>query len=72
MELTPTTKQRVRAHEDQRIAKAFRDLRDEHPDASQKRIIVTLAESGRFASKSVAGIRIALIRAGVITPTKRV
>ena len=71
MELTLTNKQRLRMHEDQRIAKAFRQLRDEHPTASVKAICRTLAASGDYTAKSVPGIRLSLTRSGAIVPAKR-
>lgn len=70
-ELLLTTTQRLRMHEDQRIAAEFRDMVAVHPDASPMRIMASLAASGNFKPKSPAGIRSALIRTGAYVPEKR-
>lgn len=69
LQLTDT--ERRRAAEDQRIAAEFKALRRAYPEASAFRIIRTLAGSGRYQSKSIAGIRNALVRTETIQPAKR-
>ena len=70
-ELVYTNKERVRMHEDQRIAEMYREMVGAYPNATQARIIRSIAASGKFKSKSFAGIRQALVRAQAITPKKR-
>lgn len=69
LQLTDT--ERRRASEDQRISSEFKALRKAYPDASDFRIIRTLASSGRYQSKSIAGIRNALVRTETIKPARR-
>lgn len=69
LQLTDT--ERRRASEDQRISAEFKTLRRAYPEASDFRIIRTLASSGRYQSKSIAGIRNALVRTGAITPNRK-
>lgn len=70
-ELILTNAERLRMHEDQLIAAEFRAMREAYPQAAALRIARSIAESGKFKSKSVAGIRSALIRTGAIVPAKR-
>ena len=70
-ELILTKAERMRMHEDQRIAAEYREMREAHPAASNGRIIASLAASGNFKSKSFYGIRAALIRAGELKPQTR-
>ena len=42
-----------------------------YPEATDTRIMRSLAASGNFKSKSFAGIRAALIRSGLLTPNTR-
>lgn len=65
-ELILTKTERLRLHEDQRISAEFRAMREAHPEASTMRIIRSLAASGNFRSKSMSGIRSALLRTGAI------
>lgn len=69
LQLTDT--ERRRASEDQRISSEFKALRKAYPEASDFRIIRTLASSGRYQSKSIAGIRNALVRTETIKPVRR-
>lgn len=69
-ELIITESERLRMHEDQRISAEFRAMREAHPDAAPMRIIASLAASGKFKRKSVAGIRSALIRTGAYVTRK--
>lgn len=66
-ELILTETERLRKHEDQRISAEFRAMRAAHPEASTMRIVRSLAASGKFQSKSISGIRSALIRTGAYT-----
>lgn len=70
-ELILTQSERLRMHEDQRIAKEYRDMVALHPGASPMRIMESIARSGNFRAKSKAGVRSALIRTGVYVPAKR-
>jgi hypothetical protein len=70
-ELVLTKAARLRMHEDSRIAAEYRAMRAAYPAASTGRIIDSLAQSGNFKSKSFAGIRAALIRAGELKPQPR-
>lgn len=70
-ELVLTKAARLRMHEDSRIAAEYRAMRAAYPAASTGRIIDSLAQSGNFRSKSFAGIRAALIRAGELKPQPR-
>lgn len=70
-ELIKTKAKRNRDREDQRVAAEFRAMRTAYPDASNCRIIESLAASGNFKNKSFFGIRAALLRAGAITPKPR-
>lgn len=70
-ELILTKAERLRMHEDQRIAAEYREMRAAYPEASTGRIISSLAASGNFRSKSFYGIRAALIRAGAINAKPR-
>lgn len=70
-ELILTNTERVRIHEDQRIRKEYLDMVALHPDASPMRIMASIAKSGNFTPKSLAGVRSALIRSGAYTPAKR-
>ena len=70
-ELILTNTERVRMHEDQRIKKEYLDMVARHPDASAMRIMRSIAASGNFAPKSLAGVRSALIRTGAYIPEKR-
>ena len=70
-ELILTTTERLRMHEDQRIAAEYRDMVALYPDAAPMRIMASLAASGNFKPKSPAGIRSALVRAGAYVPEKR-
>ncbi len=69
--LTQTDAERRRASEDARISSEFKALRTMYPEAATFRIIRTLASSGRYQSKSTAGIRNALVRTGTITPNRK-
>ena len=70
-ELILTTTERMRMHEDQRIAAEYRAMRAANPGTASFRIIRSLAASAKFRSKSVAGIRAALVRTGEIKPATR-
>lgn len=70
-ELIITKTERLRMHEDQRIAAEFQAMRAAYPDAATSRIVRSLAASGKFKSKSFAGIRSALLRTGTINTSKR-
>lgn len=70
-ELIITPKERQRMHEDQRIAAEFRAMRQAHPEATDSRIIASLAVSGNFKSKSTYGIRASLLRTNTITAKTR-
>lgn len=70
-ELILTSTERLRMHEDQRIAAEYREMVALHPDASPMRIMASLAASGKFKSKSTAGIRSSLVRTGSYIPEKR-
>lgn len=70
-ELILTKAERIRQHEDQRIAAEYREMRAIYPEATDTRIMRSLAASGNFKSKSFAGIRAALIRSGLLTPNTR-
>lgn len=69
LQLTPTELQRQ--NEDQRISADFKALRAAYPKAATFRIIRTLAASGMYQSKSIAGIRNALVRTETITPARK-
>lgn len=68
-ELILTETERLRLHEDQRITAEFKAMRAAHPEAATLRIVRSIAASGKFRSKSVSGIRSALIRTGVYPKT---
>lgn len=70
-ELILTQTERLRMHEDQRIAQEYRDMVVQHPTASPMRIMESIARSGNFRAKSKAGVRSALIRAGAYVPETR-
>lgn len=70
-ELILTQSERLRMHEDQRIAAEYREMVVQHPTASPMRIMESIARSGNFRAKSKAGIRSALIRAGAYIPETR-
>lgn len=67
-ELIITKNERIRMHEDQRIAAEFRAMREQYPDAAPMRIMRSIAESGKFAAKSLPGIRLSLVRTGAYVP----
>lgn len=70
-ELILTNPERKRMHEDQRIAAEYKAMREAYPSASFMRIVASIAASGKFQPKSTAGVRSALIRAGVHTPARK-
>lgn len=70
-ELILTTTERLRMHEDQRIAAEFRAMRETYPSASAGRIMQSIAASGNFKVKSFYGVRAALIRTGAFVPETR-
>lgn len=65
MEIVLTNKQRVMAHRDQQVAAAFRNLRQENPDASAAAIVRTIVASGTF-NLSDPGIKRILYRVGIL------
>lgn len=70
-ELILTNTERVRMHEDQRIRKEYLEMVTLYPEASPMRIMASIAKSGNFKPKSLAGVRSALIRSGAFIPEKR-
>ena len=65
MEIVPTNKQRIKAHRDQQVAAAFRDLRRENPGASAAAIVRTIVASGKF-KLSDPGIKRVLYATGIL------
>jgi hypothetical protein len=70
-ELVTTQIERLRAHEDQRILTEYKEMREQYPDAAYMRIVRSIAQSGKFRAKSVAGVRAALIRTGAVVPKRK-
>jgi len=70
-ELVLTTQQRLRMRRDREISGLYKKLRDENPDASDRRIVDTIAASWTKDRLTPSGIRACLVRSGAITPTPR-
>jgi len=67
-ELVLTKKQRLQMHSDQEIAAQFKELRAQNPGASDRRLIETIASERTAKPLSCSGVRLVLVRAGVISP----
>ena len=67
-ELVLTKKQRLQMHSDQEIAAQFKELRAQNPGASDRRLIETIASERTAKPLSCSGVRLCLVRAGVISP----
>lgn len=70
-ELILTNSERARLQEDLRIAAEFRALREKNPGAAVHRIVRSIAASGDFKPKSIAGVRNALIRTNCISVNRK-
>lgn len=70
-ELILTETERARLQEDLRIAAEYRAMREQNPGAAVHRIIRSIAASGKFKSKSIGGVRMALIRTNSISVNRK-